>query len=92
MDPKDLSADRSLIEFPELLDVREEQSSPVTENNNHVSNDVEMVVFQKPVAATVASTNSLTPTKAIHKQIESRTSDGKKRITPIFIPKEQSVR
>lgn len=42
--------------------------------------------------ASQAQVASATPTKAIHKQIETRTAEGKRRITPMFIPLQEDVK
>ncbi|XP_069684030.1 protein HIRA isoform X2 [Periplaneta americana] len=66
-----------IVETAELLEVREKQAetkdTPVTSNQNEPA--TEQPVTQR------------TPMKGpINKQIETRTSDGKRRITPMFIP------
>lgn len=77
-----------LIEYADLIDVNEKSQSKTENNvsNNHVeSEDVEMTnqnTEPKPPSQTS------TPTKAITKQIETRRADGKRRITPMFIPME----
>lgn len=62
-------------------------------NNKHVSNskaptqfgDIEMTSVQISTKPAVIPQNA-TPVKAIEKQIETRRADGKRRITPMFVP------
>ncbi|XP_063222782.1 protein HIRA [Bacillus rossius redtenbacheri] len=65
----------SIVENPELLGFGSKGdsgiSAPVT---NHVDSEEKPVVPQSPMKG------------PINKQIETRTSDGKRRITPMFIP------
>lgn len=72
-----------IIEYPELVNVAKEKSAM-----NH-SNDVRL----EPVAPEVAKSRPFSdigmPKAAIPKQIETRTADGKRRITPMFIPLNQ---
>lgn len=85
----------ALIEYAELLDERISQPLETTINGNNNSNssknnidfDVEMKSVSKaPVSKPTLSPQAATPTKAIHKQIETKMADGKRRITPMFIP------
>lgn len=73
-----------IIEYPELVNVVKEKSIMHHSNevnvDNHVAPDV---VKSKPIADTGL------PKVAIPKQIETRTADGKRRITPMFIPLNQ---
>lgn len=73
-----------IIEYPELVNVVKEKSIMNHSNDvvvdNHVASDV---VKSKPIADTGL------PQVPIHKQIETRTADGKRRITPMFIPLNQ---
>jgi len=67
-------ASRTIVETPELLAVREaqRQKQPTTPTKvNSVSKQPSL---------------SASPMKGPSKQIETRTSDGKRRITPMFIP------
>lgn len=85
----------TLIEYAELMDSRNDKTPPKEENslqNNHVEVDVEMVSNINHTNSNSFETSlTSTPTKAIHKQIESRTADGKRRITPVFIPLNQDL-
>jgi protein HIRA/HIR1 len=66
-----------VVETPELLEVQEKQAEvkDATFPANQSESATEQPVTQR------------TPMKGpINKQIETRTSDGKRRITPMFIP------
>lgn len=89
-----------LIEYAELM-----TSTPDTHlnnnnninNNNHINDaapDVEMTFVPKPATVMPAPPTQAppTPTKAIHKQIETRTAEGKRRITPMFIPLQEDIK
>lgn len=90
MDSNNLNSLNSIIEYADFLDTKEDHSTSVNENNNHVTNNVEMISPQRVINTDTLSSNvSISPSKAINKQIESRSSDGKRRITPIFCPKVQ---
>lgn len=73
-----------IIEYPELVNVAKERSTMNHSNeakaDNHVAPEV---VKQRPI------TDAGSPKTAIPKQIETRTADGKRRITPMFIPLNQ---
>lgn len=89
MDSKNLNSENSIIEYADFLDTKDDHSTSINENNNHVVNDIEMKSPQRPINISTTSSNSSSiPSKPINKQIESRTAEGKRRITPIFIPKE----
>jgi hypothetical protein len=63
------------MEAPELL-ITKPPPAPPESLSTQLSNCVQTI-----------NSVSLTPAKApINKQIETRTSDGKRRITPMFIP------
>lgn len=72
-----------ITEYAELVNVNQEKllssngaSVQIMENNNME------VLLNRPS----------TPIKAaIHKQIETRTADGKRRITPMFIPLDEDI-
>lgn len=72
-----------ITEYAELVNVNQEKSLSsngasvqIMENNNME------VLLNRPS----------TPIKAaIHKQIETRTADGKRRITPMFIPLDEDI-
>lgn len=94
------SMDKGIVpEYSELLNVEESNKSAeaivlsnnnitnnnITNNNRNASQiaDVEMCsISTKPAVIT----QSTTPVKAIEKQIETRRADGKRRITPMFVP------
>ena len=66
-----------VVETPELLEVREKQAE--MKDTAFPANQTE--------PATEQPVTPRTPLKGpINKQIETRTSDGKRRITPMFIP------
>lgn len=75
-----------LIEYPELLDANEKSQSKFDNNSGHahVDNDIEMISNNTEAFKPPSQTS--TPTKAISQQIETRTADGRRRITPIFVP------
>ncbi|XP_068087033.1 protein HIRA [Anabrus simplex] len=86
-----------VVETPELLAVRErneqlqqqqqqqQQQQALVANN--IANTTPTSSQPLPVDQTSQSSTPLTPHKGpINKQIETRTSDGKRRITPMFIP------
>lgn len=94
----DSNVDKSMIiEYAELLEI-EEKSNPIEPqipNNNSNNNssfarpDLQFGVIEMdtvPISTKSAPLPSTTPTKAITKQIETRRADGKRRITPMFIP------
>lgn len=99
IDLSDSHADKNnLIEYAELLDTKNDAATAKEDtnltNNNNSNNTNEDVVMN--TSTNHVNSNSfqapnkpVTPTKAIHKQIESRTADGKRRITPMFIPMNQ---
>lgn len=49
--------------------------------------DVEMTSVQISTKSAVMPQSETTPVKAIEKQIETRRADGKRRITPMFVPR-----
>lgn len=84
-------------------DVINNSNNIASQNNNHKGKmDTEMISRndnmdkeiqqqqQSPTKATgTLNSPSITPTKAISKQFETRAADGRRRITPMFIPREQ---
>lgn len=83
-----------IIEYPDLLDVSDKSQSKTENNNshNHLNNDVDMISSSASEASKPSipsHSQSATPTKAINKQIETRRADGRRRITPMFIPRDQ---
>lgn len=88
------SADQGMvIEYSELLDTDENRSSAEAKaegnlNSSNISNSKSetQIVEDEISARPVTASQNQTPTKAIHKQIETRRADGKRRITPMFIP------
>lgn len=72
-----------ITEYAELVNVNQEKSLNSNGGTVHVmdNNNIE-VLLNRPS----------TPIKAaIHKQIETRTADGKRRITPMFIPLDEEI-
>ena len=66
-----------IIEFSELVGA---DIKPSNGTCHEIGAEISAVTADKPV------------TKApIHKQIETRTADGKRRITPMFIPLNQEM-
>lgn len=59
----------------------------VVEHNNNI--DLDQIVSTTTQSSSASS--SLTVKTAIHKQIESRTANGKRRITPMFIPLDDDM-
>ncbi len=74
-----------IIEYPELVNVVKERPSMNHSNEAKTDNHVVAaeVVKPRPIG------NASSPKTAIPKQIETRTADGKRRITPMFIPLNQ---
>lgn len=66
-----------VVETPELLEVQEKQAE--MKNTVVPTNQTELATEQ-PI------TQRMPMKGPINKQIETRTSDGKRRITPMFIP------
>lgn len=79
-----------IIENAELLNVCKENVKPpqlfATHSQNSEPNLSQTVTPPTFATPTISSNVTNSPHKAIHKQIETRTSDGKRRITPMFIP------
>ncbi|XP_077297877.1 histone cell cycle regulator-like protein [Arctopsyche grandis] len=96
----DLSSATLLIESPEILRVREEienkestkaaitqSSSPENKLKSTTSNSNSVEEKPTPNLNTTVTSSSLeSPVRPTNRQIETRTSDGKRRITPMFIP------
>lgn len=90
-----------LIEYAELVTSTSTSETHFNNNNNINNNnhidatpDIEMKSVSKPATVIPAPPTQAppTPTKAIHKQIETRTAEGKRRITPMFIPLQEDVK
>lgn len=84
----------ALIEYPDLIDINEKSQSKTDNklnNNNHNDNDSEMISVKDDTVrmAPPPSSQTSTPSKAITQQKETRMADGRRRITPIFIPIDQ---
>lgn len=81
----DLSTSNLLVECPEILLAREKQEA---DNKKEKENKEELALkadkSQKPLF--LCSPVAPTPARPMDRQIETRTSDGKRRITPVFIP------
>lgn len=73
-----------IIEYPELVNATKERPTINHSNDAKVDNNVAPEEMKsRPIA------NAGPPKTAIPKQIETRTADGKRRITPMFIPLNQ---
>lgn len=107
IDLNDSQTERGLlIEYAELMtsmsDTHFNNNNTVNNNNinsnshNHIdsSSNIEMksISMSATVNAAPQAQVAITPTKAIHKQIETRTAEGKRRITPMFIPLQDDVK
>lgn len=83
-----------LVECPEVLQAREKIAAEESKKDKDSSKDVTPTKLEKQDSSGKNQSNSLpiaqsspvTPVRPIDRQIETRTSDGKRRITPIFIP------
>lgn len=93
------SVDKSIVpEYSELFNVDDNKSTAdaitVTANNinnNNLSNNKNPTAFVDAEIIEISTQpavipQSITPVKAIEKQIETRRADGKRRITPMFVP------
>lgn len=87
------SLDKSFVtEYAELLDMDENGS--IAEQQSQSNNNAPKPQTQfgsiepdaMPISTKSAPIPTSTPTKAIAKQFETRRADGKRRITPMFIP------
>ncbi|KAH9629282.1 hypothetical protein HF086_008364 [Spodoptera exigua] len=87
----DLSANL-LVECPEILLAREKQEAKkeAAKEDSMPKNDKSQVPKSLLSPSTVSSVTSSTPLRPMDRQIETRTSDGKRRITPVFIPLTQA--
>ncbi|XP_044020058.1 protein HIRA homolog [Aphidius gifuensis] len=82
----------TVMETPSLLNLK--ISEPETKNDKPLSNGITQTSSSSTTtAATTTTTNTTTtPVKGpINKQIETRTSDGRRRITPMFIPPSPDI-
>lgn len=95
------SVDKNLVpEYSELIEDSKSTAEPIAIANNNVNNnninansiknppqfgEVEMSSVEISTKPAVIPQN-VTPVKAIEKQIETRRADGKRRITPMFVP------
>lgn len=80
-----------IVENAEILDAVKEKVTLPSLSGNSTQPEIVPVVsdpFVKPAPAVVKENND-TNASAIKKQIETRTADGKRRITPVFIPVNQ---
>lgn len=87
------SLDKSfVIEYAELLDMEEKETATEQQsqsNNNTAKPQTQFGSIETeamPISTKSAPIPTSTPTKAIAKQFETRRADGKRRITPMFIP------
>lgn len=87
-----------LIEYAEFM--TSTSDSQLNNNNHSINNNhmdampnVEMNFESVPTTTNAApqAQTATTQMKAIHKQIETRTAEGKRRITPMFIPLQDDV-
>ncbi|XP_022819941.1 protein HIRA homolog [Spodoptera litura] len=87
----DLSANL-LVECPEILLAREKQEAKkeAAKEDSMPKNDKSQVPKSLLSPSTVSTVSSSTPLRPMDRQIETRTSDGKRRITPVFIPLTQA--
>lgn len=76
-----------IIEYPELVNVAKERSTKSMNHSNEVKVDNHVVAPE--VIKSRPTVFAGLPKAAIPKQIETRTADGKRRITPMFIPLNQ---
>lgn len=80
-----------IVEYASLLETEDSKKSvnEAEPNSNTATDPFQAPPIQKE-STIISSSDSLsttsTPTKAISKQIETRRADGKRRITPMFIP------
>lgn len=80
-----------LVECPEILLAREKQEAKketVKEDIIPKNDKLESKVLLSP--SQVSNSASSAPLRPMDRQIETRTSDGKRRITPVFIPLTQA--
>lgn len=76
-----------ITEYAELVNVNQEKSM-----NCNASNGSTVHIKMENNNMEVLLDRPSTPIKApIHKQIETRTADGKRRITPMFIPLDEEM-
>ncbi|XP_050678614.1 protein HIRA homolog isoform X2 [Leptidea sinapis] len=81
------SGDNLLVECPEILVARETQQArkePPKDESTPKSDKSQHKPLYTP--SPVSTQSSPTPLRPMDRQIETRTSDGKRRITPVFIP------
>ncbi|KAL4707394.1 hypothetical protein ACJJTC_008579 [Scirpophaga incertulas] len=74
-----------LVECPEILLAREKQEAR-KEASKEESTPKSDKTASKPVLTPSPVSNSCPALRPVDRQIETRTSDGKRRITPVFIP------
>ncbi|XP_059045236.1 protein HIRA [Achroia grisella] len=83
-----------LVECPEIMLAREKQEAKkeaAKEDTTPKSDKSQMAKsITAPQSASPVSTACGSPLRPIDRQIETRTSDGKRRITPVFIPLTQA--
>ncbi|XP_047512693.1 protein HIRA homolog isoform X1 [Pieris napi] len=78
-----------LVECPEILLAREKQEAKKeTPKEETTPKNDKSQVQQKPIytPSPMSTQSSPAPLRPMDRQIETRTSDGKRRITPVFIP------
>lgn len=91
-----------IIEYAEMINNDDKSAvshtdrnrSPTREPTTEISvqnNNLEMLSVSASTAALPIPAGVLSPKPAIHKQIETRRADGRRRITPMFIPLSQEL-
>ncbi|KAJ0180756.1 hypothetical protein K1T71_004160 [Dendrolimus kikuchii] len=81
-----------LVECPEILLAREKQEAKKKEAIKEESTPKNEKSQSKPILtpSPVSTQTCMSPVRPMDRQIETRTSDGKRRITPVFIPLTQA--
>lgn len=89
-----------IIEYAELIN-NDDKFASITDRNRSPTretteisvqnNNLEMLSISPSAAALPMPAGVLSPKPAIHKQFETRRADGRRRITPMFIPLSQEL-
>ncbi|XP_037920410.1 protein HIRA homolog [Hermetia illucens] len=80
-----------IIENAELLNITQEKLKPPSVSNTMPHPKTSQPSLNSHFNGEQTTFSVSTPVKAISKQIETRTADGKRRITPMFIPLHQDT-
>lgn len=80
-----------IIENAELLNITQEKLKPPSVSNTIPHPKTSQPSLNSHFNGEQTTFSVSTPVKAISKQIETRTADGKRRITPMFIPLHQDT-